>query len=170
MISSKEDFVLSIAKFESGTTYNVMPDDAILLGTLRTFNPKVLEAVKAKIVHIAKSTAEAFDCKVEYELNDKYPVVVNHEKETLNIFQIAKKYFGEERVSSKDLPMSGAEDFAYYLNSRPGCFYAIGTKFEGLNYALHSSSMDYNDSMIAPGAYMFIRIIEDRLGVKILRE
>ena len=169
MIESKEDFVFSITKFESGTHYNVLPDDAIIFGTLRTYNPKVLEKVKEKMIHISTCTANAFDCKVEFEINDKYPVTINPKTETDHVFRIAKKYFGAERVSSKDLPMTGSEDFAYYLMNKPGCFYALGTKVPELNYILHSSCMDYNDSMIAPGAYMFVRIIEDRLGVKLLK-
>ena len=168
MIESKEDFVFSITKFESGSAFNVLPDDAIIFGTIRTYNPKVLEKVKEKMIHIATCTANAFDCKVEFEINDKYPVTINPKTETEHIFRIAKKYFGAERVSSLDLPMTGSEDFSYYLMSRPGCFYAIGTKNPDHKYVLHSSCMDYNDSMIGTGAYMFVRVVEDRLDVKIL--
>lgn len=145
-----------------------MPDEALILGSLRTYNPAVLETVKAKLMQIATNTAEFFDCRVEFEIDDKYPVLVNPERETNHIFRIARKYFGDERVSTKDLPTTGSEDFAYYLMEIPGCFYSVGTGVPELRYILHSSMMDYNDSMIAPGAYMFIRVIEDRLGVKIL--
>ena len=169
MIESKENFVFAITKFEGGYAYNVLPDDAIVFGTLRTYNPKVLESVKEKMIHISECTAQAFDCKVEFEINDKYPVTINPEKETQHIFRIAKKYFGENRVSSIGLPMTGSEDFAYYLMNRPGCFFAIGTQVPDFNYVLHSSHMDYNDSMIVPSAYFYIRIIEDRLGVKIFK-
>ncbi len=94
MISSKENFVLSISSFQAGSAYNVIPDDAILLGSLRTYNPIVLETVKAKIVQISRSTAEAFDCKVEFEFDDKYPVTINPERETEHVFRVAKNYFG----------------------------------------------------------------------------
>jgi len=127
MSESKENFVFAITKFEGGYAYNVLPDDAVVFGTLRTYNPKVLESVKQKMIHISECTAQAFDCKVEFEINDKYPVTINPEKETEHIFRIAKKYFGESRVSSIGLPMTGSEDFAYYLMNRPGCFFAIGT-------------------------------------------
>jgi len=64
--------------------------------------------------------------------------------------------------------MAGSEDFSYYLMNRPGCFYGLGTRNPEFNYMLHSPCMDYNDSMIAPGAYMFVRIVEDRLGAQII--
>ena len=77
MISSKENFVLSISSFQAGSAFNVIPDYATLMGTLRTYNPKVIESVKSKIVQITRSTASAFGCKVEFEFNDKYPPTVN---------------------------------------------------------------------------------------------
>ena len=127
MISSKENFVLSISSFQAGSAYNVIPDYATLLGTLRTYNPKVIQAVKAKIVQISKSTAAAFDCKVEFEFNDKYPPTVNPQRETEHVIRVAKNYFGESKVTDRDLPTTGSEDFAYYLMNKPGCFFALGT-------------------------------------------
>lgn len=127
MISSKENFVLSISSFQAGSAFNVIPDDATLMGTLRTYNPKVIEAVKSKIIQITRSTASAFGCKVEFEFNDKYPPTVNPQRETEHVIRVAKKNFGENKVTDKDLPTTGSEDFAYYLLNKPGCFYALGT-------------------------------------------
>ena len=62
--------------------------------------------------------------------------------------------------------MTASEDFSYYLIDKPGCFYMLGTKRQGENYVLHTSHFNYNDSLIATGAYMFLRIVEDRLQVK----
>lgn len=59
--------------------------------------------------------------------------------------------------------MTAAEDFSYYLQERPGCFYMLGIRKPGENYVLHTSHYNYNDSMIASGAYMFVKIVEDRL-------
>lgn len=62
--------------------------------------------------------------------------------------------------------MTASEDFSYYLLHKPGCFYMLGTKRPGENQALHTADFNYNDSIIGTGAYMFIRIIEDRLRCK----
>ena len=77
MIESNEDCVFSVTKIESGTAYNVIPDEAIILGTIRTYNPRVLEKIKEKLIRISNSTAEAFECKVECVINDLYPVTIN---------------------------------------------------------------------------------------------
>jgi hippurate hydrolase len=66
------------------------------------------------------------------------------------------------------LPLTASEDFSYFLEERPGCFYMLGIQRPGENYCLHTSYFDYNDSMIASGSLMFVRIIEDRLGAKII--
>ena len=165
-VDSRENFIFSITKFDSGFTYNVFPDDATILGTIRTYKKEILELVKEKLYHIARSTAETFGCRVEFELNDKYPPTVNHATETEHVIRVAKKYIGEKHVKSDGLPMTAAEDFSYYLLAKPGCFYMLGTKKPGENYVLHTSHFNYNDSLIATGAYMFLRIVEDRLQVK----
>lgn len=86
------------------------------------------------------------------------------------MIRLASKYFGADKVKSDGLPMTAAEDFSYYLQERPGCFFMLGTQRPGENYVLHTSHFDYNDSLIASGAYMFLRIVEDRLQTKIFNE
>jgi hippurate hydrolase len=83
------------------------------LGTIRTFNLRTLEEVKASMIHIATTTAEAFGCKVEFEIKDNYIPTVNHKTETEHVVRLAEKYFGS--VKTEGLPMTAAEDFSYYL-------------------------------------------------------
>ena len=65
--------------------------------------------------------------------------------------------------------MQAAEDFSYFLHEKPGCFFALGTMKEGTPLqTLHTSRYDYNDDLIATGAYFFLRILEDRLSIKVL--
>jgi len=65
--------------------------------------------------------------------------------------------------------MGVAEDFAYYLEDKPGCFFTLGTMKVGKPLmTLHTTTYDFNDDMLATGAYFFVRIAEDRLGIKIL--
>jgi len=67
--------------------------------------------------------------------------------------------------------MTTGEDFSHYLQHRPGCFYALGTMREGEKLkTLHTSNFDYNDNLIATGAYFYLKIVEDRLNVKITNE
>jgi len=82
---------------------------------------------------------------------------------------LAKTWFGEEHFSQEDLPLSASEDFSYFLLEKPGCFFALGTmKPNQKVMTLHTSNYDYNDNLIASGGYFWVRLIEDRLGVKII--
>ena len=102
-------------------------------------------------------------------LIDRYPAVVNPPTETNHIIRLAKKHLGEEHFSSEDLPLLAGEDFSYYLKEKPGCFFTLGTMKEGSKQTnLHETGYDYNDNMISTGAYFYIRIVEDRLGLTIL--
>ncbi|TNV78086.1 hypothetical protein FGO68_gene5802 [Halteria grandinella] len=168
MVDSKENCIFSITKFDSGFTYNVFPDEATILGTIRTYNPSTLATIHSKLKQIIFNTVQAFGCTAELDINDKYPPTVNHPRETDHVIRLATVNFGS--VKSEGLPMTAAEDFSYYLQERPGCFFMLGTQKAGENYVLHTSHFDYNDSMIASGALMFVRIVEDRLGAKILAE
>lgn len=116
---------------------------------------------------IANQTALAFECKVEFDIVEKFPPTINSRRESEHIQRIGERYFGQDNVNSEGLPYSGSKDFANYLLERPGCFYGLGTKSARKNYMVHTTNYDYNDSMIASGGYMFLRIIEDRLDVKI---
>lgn len=132
-------------------------------GTIRSYNEKTLDVVKAKIKLIAENTAIAMGCEAQVSLEDMYPAVINHKKETEHVIRVASANFGEDKVKGNDMPLTASEDFSYYLEARPGCFYILGIKRQDKNYSLHTSNFDYNDSMIASGGLLFVKIVEDRL-------
>ena len=168
-INSKENFVFTICQYEAGFTHNVLPDIAYMQGTIRSYNPVVLKKIKEKIDLIASTTAETFGCRAEVLHNDLYPAVINHETETEHIRRIATTYLGEHMLKEADLPLTASEDFSYFLEERPGCFYMLGIKKpeETVTKTLHTSTYDFNDDMIAYGGYFYARLVEDRLKVKI---
>lgn len=137
-------------------------------GTLRTYNEETRQLVKSKIRKICEGIASGFDCQVDVDLSDMYPPVINHESQTNHVIEVAKTWFGDSHFSQDNLPSSAAEDFSYYLQERPGCFFTLGTwKVNEHPKICHSSVFDYNDDMIASAAYLFIRLVEHRLDVKI---
>ena len=74
------------------------------------------------------------ECSAEVEINwrnDEYPPVVNHAIETQHVKRIASQWFGPEHVSGDELPMTASEDFAYFIQEKPGCFFTLGTKKPG---------------------------------------
>ena len=73
-------------------------------------------------------------------------------------------------MSEEGLPLPGSEDFSYFLQKRPGCFFGLGAKKQGQERVImHSSGFNFNDDLVATGGYFWIRLIEDRLGVKIFK-
>ncbi|CAK4136911.1 unnamed protein product [Aphanomyces euteiches] len=101
-----------------------------LSGTIRDFAPTVSENVKQRTTTIVQQTCAAFDLQGEIKFQDTYPVVVNPKPETEIVQSVAAAVVGAHKVSEQGLPRCGAEDFAYFLQARPGCFFFIGTKHE----------------------------------------
>lgn len=170
-IDSRRNIVFTICQIASGHTYNVFPDEANMSGTIRSYDAESLAKMKERITSIAESVAEGFMCKAEIDIEDTYPAVINHKEPTDHVIRLAKTHFGEEHFSAEELPLSASEDFSYFLEKKPGCFFALGTMQEDKPLmTLHTSTYDYNDNLLPTGAYFFTKIVEDRLGVNILNE
>lgn len=101
--------------------------------------------------------------------DELYPPVINHEKETQHIVRIAETYLGKHLVKSENLPLTASEDFSYFLEHKPGCFFMLGIKkpSETITKTLHTSTYNFNDDMIPYAGYFYARLVEDRLGVKL---
>ena len=113
--------------------------------------------------------AKAMGCEADIVLNDRYPAVINPKRESDHIVRLAKKWFGESHYSTEDLPLSASEDFSYYLGRKPGCFFTLGTLKPGcVPKTLHTSDYNFNDDMVATGGYFWVRVVEDRLAVKLI--
>ena len=84
-------------------------------GTIRSFDQETLEVMKKRIRTIAENVAAAYECTADVSLEDSYPPVINHKKETDHVIRLALKHFGEKNFSQEDLPLSASEDFSYFL-------------------------------------------------------
>jgi hippurate hydrolase len=168
---SKEQVVVTVTTVHGGEVENVIPDSVALTGTVRALDDKLMDAVCERIEAIASNTANAFGASVDVDLQRNYPVVVNHEECTENVMRIGARVLGKDQVSSHDLPILGAEDFAYYLQHKPGCFFFLGGSEEGRsNSFCHSTDYDFNDNLISPAVQFWIRLIEDRLDLKLFED
>lgn len=168
-IDSRKNIVFTICQFTSGHTFNVFPDDAFMQGTIRSYDDETLEVMKTRIRSIAEGVAQGFGCTADVALVDMYPAVKNHKEQTDHVIRLAKQHIGEAHFSQEELPLSASEDFSYFLEEIPGCFFALGTMKEGKQLmTLHTSNYDYNDDLIPTGAFFFLKIVEDRLGVCVL--
>src|SRR6266852_2077795 len=119
MINPVQPFVISVGSVHSGTKENIIPDEAILHGTIRTLDEKTRKRAKAKVEGVTKGVCKAFGAKEEVEFEkDAYPVTVNDEKVTERAMKILRKMPGM-RVKVKD-PLLGGEDFSRFLHEAPG--------------------------------------------------
>ncbi len=123
-IAPTESAVLSVGSFVASNADNIIADTAYLNGTIRTFNMDVRETMEREFKRIIQGTEIAHDCTIELDYRHGYPALVNHEKETLFVRHIAQNICD---VAEVEVTM-GAEDFAYYLEEKPGTFFFTGAR------------------------------------------
>lgn len=164
--------VLSITQIHAGSATNIIPDEATLIGTVRTFTTEVLDLVERRMQTIAEHTASAFEATVDFRFKRNYPPLINHAKETAFAVEVMKSIVGDDKVNPQIEPTMGAEDFAFMLQEKPGCYVFIGNGEGGHRdhghgvgpCNLHNPSYDFNDDLLPIGATYWVRLAETWLG------
>lgn len=172
--SPLESAVLSITQIHSGSATNVIPDEATLIGTVRAFSTEMIDLVERRMRTIAEHTAAAFDAQVEFEFKRNYPPLINHAKETAFAVEVMRSIVGIEQVDAQVEPTMGAEDFAFMLQDKPGCYVFIGNgegQHRDMGHGLgpcnlHNPSYDFNDDLLPIGATYWVRLAQAYLGAQ----
>ncbi len=159
--------VISVTMIHTGEATNVIPDSCVMEGTVRTFTTEVLDLIERRMKVVAESTAEAFECTADFEFKRNYPPTINHEAETAFARRVLGEVVGDENVLDFE-PTMGAEDFSYFLQEKPGCYFMIGNGDgahrqggHGLGPCmLHNPSYDFNDDLIPLGATAWVKLAE----------
>lgn len=167
-VNPLEPAVLSLTQIHSGSATNVIPDDAKLIGTVRTFSTEVLDLIESRMEKIARSTASAFDAEIEFEFKRNYPPLINHENETQFAIEVMRDLVGKARVDAEVEATMGAEDFAYMLQAKPGCYVFLGNgdgQHRSFGHGLgpcnlHNPSYDFNDDLLPIGASYWVRLVQ----------
>lgn len=162
--------VISATMIHTGEATNVVPDSAEIRGTVRTFSLEVLDLIESRMREVAGHTAAAFGATCEFEFKRNYPPTVNHPAETEFVRGVLGRVVGPENVQAFE-PTMGAEDFSFFLQAKPGCYFVIGNGDgahrdggHGLGPCmLHNPSYDFNDELIPLGATAWVRIAEEWL-------
>lgn len=163
-----ESAVLSITQIHAGSATNVIPDEAELVGTVRTFSTGVLDLIQRRMEEIASGVAAAFNASVDFNFKRNYPPLINHPEQTAFAVEAMRAVVGDARVDTNVEPTMGAEDFAFMLQEKPGCYVFIGNG-EGSHRAgghglgpcqLHNTSYDFNDNLLPIGASFWVRLVE----------
>ncbi len=163
--------VISVTMIHAGEATNVIPDSCELQGTVRTFTTELIDLVEQRMKTICEGIAQAFDGSVEFEFQRNYPPTINHAKEAEFARSVMASIVGDANVGVQE-PTMGAEDFAYMLQAKPGC-YAFIANGDGAHREmghgggpcmLHNPSYDFNDDLIPLGASYWVRLAEQWLG------
>lgn len=160
--------VLSITQIHAGSATNVIPDEASLIGTVRGFTTSVVDLLENRMRAIAEHTAAAFDASVEFSFKRNYPPLINHARETAFAVDVMRSIVGDERVDAQVEPTMGAEDFAFMLQAKPGCYVFLGNgdgEHRDMGHGLgpcnlHNPSYDFNDDLLPIGATYWVRLAE----------
>ncbi|RYE89251.1 MAG: M20/M25/M40 family metallo-hydrolase, partial [Oxalobacteraceae bacterium] len=134
----------------------------------RTFDLPVLDLIESRMRSIADHTAAAFDASVKFEFKRNYPPLINHPSETAFAADVLRSMVGADNIDDKVEPTMGAEDFAFFLLKKPGCYVFIGngdgdhrSGGHGLGPCnLHNPSYDFNDALLPIGGTYWVRLAE----------
>ncbi len=153
MIDPVQPFVISVCSVHSGTKDNIIPDDAVLEGTIRTLDPETKKTAKAKVKQVSEGVSGAFGARAEVSfVEDTYPVTYNDPETTRRVVEVLKEIPGV-KVLVADQVMWG-EDFSRFLEEVPGSFYFLGTGNEakGCVYPNHSPKFKVDEDVLKLGA------------------
>lgn len=152
--------VVSVTMVQAGSAFNVIPDTCMMHGTVRALYPEVLTTLKSAVHDIPHAVAQALGCEAEVTYHDGYPVTRNDEATTAAFHDLAREVLGHERVEPLEFPVMGGEDFAYYCEQVPSCFFVLGQCPPDRDSmpGLHHPAFDFNDRTIATGVEMFCRL------------
>jgi len=156
-VDPRHTAIVTIGALHAGSAANVIPDEATMALSIRSFDPGVREQLEQRIRALVTAHVQGYGGEVTIEYQRGYPVVVNSEAETRFAAQVAEELVGPERVVAPFPPVTGSEDFAYYLEKKPGCFLRLGN---GDGAMLHHPKYDFNDAILTVGAAYWTRLAE----------
>lgn len=155
--------VIGVSVIQAGLARNVIPDTAMLGGTVRSFDEQLRAPVAERIRALAEGIAAAHGARAEVGHFFGYPVTENDPAETAFCAAVASEVVGPDMVTDDRPPEMGAEDFGYMLRERPGAYVFLGT---GPGAGLHHPAFDYNDAASPIGASYFARLVESALPLE----
>jgi amidohydrolase len=156
-----EPAVVTVGMFHAGTAFNIIPGDAQLTGTTRTFNLDIWNSWAERLETIVRGVCESMGADFEMKFSKGYPPTINDDSMAEVVRRCAQKVAGEDKVVEPERSMGG-EDMSYFLQRSKGCFYALGVGRQEFT-PLHNSRFDLNENVLALGVETHCRIALDLL-------
>jgi amidohydrolase len=144
-----EPAVVTIGTFHAGTGFNIIPDEAVLSGTTRTFNPDIWNSWEERIARIVGGVCESMGADYELKYSQGYPATINDESMAEVVRRSAEKVVGESQVVEPKRTLGG-EDFAFYLQKSKGCYFGLGVGRPG-GVPVHNSRFDFKEDLMLLG-------------------
>ncbi len=157
--------VVSVTQFHAGAADNVIPDQAVLSGTTRAFDPAVQDRIEARMRAVCAGLAVAHDVTIDLDYRRNYPPLINTDAEADRAARAAAAVVGDAKVIRDPEPVMGAEDFAFMLQARPGAYVWIGNGAGEGGCMLHNPHYDFNDAILPVGAAYWVSLVEQELAV-----
>ena len=152
--------VISMCEFHAGNARNVIPQTAVLRGTVRTLTTEVRELIEKRVKEVVAGVAQITGARIDLTYERGYPVTINHAAQTDFATAVAREVAGDANVQEMP-PLMGAEDFSYMLEQRPGAFIFCGN---GDSAGLHHPAYNFNDEAIVFGTSYWIKLVENTLA------
>jgi hippurate hydrolase len=164
-VAPLDNAVISLCSIQAGNpaAYSVVPREAKLVGTVRTFKVDTQELVEQRLIDLAEATARAFGAEAHVIYERIYPATINHVAQAGFAGDVAAALVGESNVVRNLEPSMGAEDFAFMLQERPGCYVRLGQGGGPSSCFLHNTRYDFNDAVIPLGAAFLSALAERRM-------
>ena len=161
--SPNDSAVLSITKVHAGDAYNVIPESAMLSGTVRTFAIDKMQEIERQMISISEGISKAHGGTARVEFNTLFLPVLNEEEATDLATEVCRDMVGQDNVITTGSAGTGSEDFSFMSNEVPGCYVIIGNGED--SNALHNPNFDFNDEALVYGGSFFARVIEKELAL-----
>jgi amidohydrolase len=164
-VSPIEPAVVTIGAVHGGQAFNVIPDEVVLTGTIRTFDAALRRSMPERIRRVAAGVTEALQCRAEVEVKEGNPPVVNDGAVAEMARGVAARVVGEKGVVRPE-PTMGGEDMAIYFERVPGCFVFVGSAnpARGLDQPHHSPRFDFDEDALAIGCEFLVAAAEEACG------
>ena len=160
-VDPTEPAVVTIGRVRAGSTYNVIPEKAELIGTVRTFSEKNAFLIRDRMESILKGITEGAGGDYVFEFNEGYPAVVNDEELVKNLIKTSKVYLGRDAVHEMPKPLMAGEDFAFYQQHFPGAFFLLGSgsKEADSKWSWHHPRYNVDETSMLTGSALMAGLV-----------
>ncbi len=152
--------VVTVGEIHGGHTTNVIPEEVVMRGTTRAFDPEVQDLIEQNMERILNGICAAYGAKAEFTYDRRYAPTINTSDETDEAIATMQELVGDAAVNTNVTPVMGAEDFSWMLRERPGCYVMIANGAGEGSCHIHNPNYDFNDQILPLGATYWARLTE----------